>query len=266
MVAVQFARSRSRARVGIDLRGGDVGVAQQQLYHAQVGAMVQQVGGEGMAQRVRRQRRMDAGLARMALDQVPEGLACHALAALRDEQRVAGARPAAPAGLRPGSGAASRRPAGRRAPGVPCRPCRPPRAPRPRSGRSPPCASASARTRAGRWRTSAPAWCGRAGRAARRCRVRPAAPRPEASLSVLGSAAAAWPGAAAGRIGRDQVFAQGPAEEALEHRQPPVGRRCQRVVVARGEIGPSAVSSTPVSSPPPLWRSSQRASRVRSRR
>ena len=39
--------------VGVDLRGRDVGVAEQQLHGAQVGAVVEQVGGEGVAQRVR---------------------------------------------------------------------------------------------------------------------------------------------------------------------------------------------------------------------
>jgi hypothetical protein len=47
--------------VGVDRGGGDVGVAQQHLHRAQVGAVVQQVRGEGMAQGVRRQRRGDAG-------------------------------------------------------------------------------------------------------------------------------------------------------------------------------------------------------------
>jgi hypothetical protein len=47
--------------VGVDGGGADVGMAQQQLHRAQVGAVVQQVGGEGVAQRVRRQRRGDAG-------------------------------------------------------------------------------------------------------------------------------------------------------------------------------------------------------------
>ena len=40
--------------VSIDLRGRDVGVAEQHLHHAQVGAVVEQVGGEGVAQHVRR--------------------------------------------------------------------------------------------------------------------------------------------------------------------------------------------------------------------
>jgi hypothetical protein len=47
--------------VGVDGGRRDVGVAQQHLHRAQVGAVVQQVRGEGVAQRVRRQRHMDAG-------------------------------------------------------------------------------------------------------------------------------------------------------------------------------------------------------------
>ena len=38
--------------VGVDLGGGDVGVAQQGLDDAQVGAAFQQMGGEGVAQDV----------------------------------------------------------------------------------------------------------------------------------------------------------------------------------------------------------------------
>ena len=38
--------------VGVDLGGGDVGMAQQHLHGAQVGAVVEQVGGEGVAQGV----------------------------------------------------------------------------------------------------------------------------------------------------------------------------------------------------------------------
>lgn len=35
--------------MGVDLRGGNVGMAQQQLHHAQVSAVVEQVGGKSMA-------------------------------------------------------------------------------------------------------------------------------------------------------------------------------------------------------------------------
>ena len=45
--------------VGVDRGGRDVGMAEQHLHRAQVGAVVQQVGGERMAQGVRRERRGD---------------------------------------------------------------------------------------------------------------------------------------------------------------------------------------------------------------
>ena len=44
----------SPSHVGINLRGGQIRVPQKQLYHAEIGAVVQQVGGKGMAQGVRR--------------------------------------------------------------------------------------------------------------------------------------------------------------------------------------------------------------------
>jgi hypothetical protein len=61
--------------VGVDLRRRNVGVAEQQLHDAQVGAVVEQVRGEGVAQHVRREpRRIDAGARGVALDQLPEGI------------------------------------------------------------------------------------------------------------------------------------------------------------------------------------------------
>ena len=46
--------------MGVDLGGADVGVAEQHLYHAQVGAVVDQMGGKSMAQAVRAEWRMAA--------------------------------------------------------------------------------------------------------------------------------------------------------------------------------------------------------------
>ena len=48
--------------MGVDLGGGDVGVAEQGLDHPQIRAALQQVGGEGVAQDVRADPgRIDAG-------------------------------------------------------------------------------------------------------------------------------------------------------------------------------------------------------------
>ena len=64
-VAVRRLRLRQRVQIahqalepllqhmGVDLRGRDVGVAEQRLHDAQVGAVVQQVAGEGVAQHMR---------------------------------------------------------------------------------------------------------------------------------------------------------------------------------------------------------------------
>ena len=46
---------------------------QQHLHHAEVRAVIEQVGREGVAQGVRRQLFRDANLARIALDDVPGG-------------------------------------------------------------------------------------------------------------------------------------------------------------------------------------------------
>ena len=47
--------------VRVDLRGRQVAVAKQHLHHAQVRAVVQQVSGEGVPQRVRMNRFGDGG-------------------------------------------------------------------------------------------------------------------------------------------------------------------------------------------------------------
>jgi hypothetical protein len=61
VLAVQRLQALARD-VRVDLRGGDVGVAEQQLHHAQVGAVVDEVRGERVAQRVRRDGARDARL------------------------------------------------------------------------------------------------------------------------------------------------------------------------------------------------------------
>ena len=39
--------------MGVDLRGRNIGMAEQRLHHAQIGAIVQEVAGEGMTQHMR---------------------------------------------------------------------------------------------------------------------------------------------------------------------------------------------------------------------
>jgi len=72
---LQKEKSGGPAAVVKDLRGRDIGVAEQQLHHAQVRAVIEQMRGERMAQRVRRERRrLDARQHRVALERMPEGL------------------------------------------------------------------------------------------------------------------------------------------------------------------------------------------------
>jgi hypothetical protein len=47
--------------MGVDLGGRDVGMAEHRLHGAQVGAVLQQVGGEAVPQDVRRERRPGRG-------------------------------------------------------------------------------------------------------------------------------------------------------------------------------------------------------------
>ena len=58
MRAVQLFHALA-GHVRVDLRGRKVGVTEQHLHDAQVGAMIQQVRGKGVTQRVRRQLLVD---------------------------------------------------------------------------------------------------------------------------------------------------------------------------------------------------------------
>ena len=90
MLTVDVLQAAAR-HMGIDLGGGQVAVAQQHLHHAQVRAVVQQMSGKGMAQRMRRQFHFHAGLQRIALDDVPERLTCHAVPTTGGEEVIGGA-------------------------------------------------------------------------------------------------------------------------------------------------------------------------------
>src|SRR3569833_4029412 len=76
------------SHVRVNLRGRKVAMSEQHLYDPQVCPMVQQMGGESLAQRVRRKFLCNTRLASVTLDDVPEGLAGHPIAASRREQIV----------------------------------------------------------------------------------------------------------------------------------------------------------------------------------
>ena len=60
--------------VGVDLGGGDVGVAEHRLDAPEVGPSFEQVRREGVTQLVGRDGLGDPGLSRVADDQLPKGL------------------------------------------------------------------------------------------------------------------------------------------------------------------------------------------------
>ena len=59
MLRVQFLQALA-GHVRIDLGGRQIAVTEQHLHHAQVGAVIEQVRGERMPQRMRRQVAIDA--------------------------------------------------------------------------------------------------------------------------------------------------------------------------------------------------------------
>ncbi len=68
-------------------------MAEEELNHTQVGAMVKQVRGEGVTQRVRRQMLVDSSRFRMASDAMPERLPGHRSAASGRKKYVVAAVP-----------------------------------------------------------------------------------------------------------------------------------------------------------------------------
>src|SRR5437588_7062585 len=65
----------------VDLRRRDVRVAEHRLHGAQVGAALEQMGGEAVAQRVRIDALLDACRARVSAEQLTESLPGHVAAA-----------------------------------------------------------------------------------------------------------------------------------------------------------------------------------------
>ncbi len=85
MLPVDFLEPAPRD-MGINLCGGNAGMTQHHLDRAKIGAPIQEVRGKGVAQDVRVQGLLDAGLEGVCLQSVPEGLAAHALARSVDEE------------------------------------------------------------------------------------------------------------------------------------------------------------------------------------
>ena len=87
--AVERARGAGGGRlqdVGVDHGGADVGMAEQLLHGADVGAGLQQVGGERMAQRVHGRRLGDAGGAHRRLEVALQALLVEVMAATRQRR------------------------------------------------------------------------------------------------------------------------------------------------------------------------------------
>src|ERR1041384_1514416 len=74
-----------RRDVGVDLRGGKVGVPKQFLHTAQIGAGVEHVGGKGMTQRVRCDVCVEPGGGEVALQQLLHATRSEPLATVVEE-------------------------------------------------------------------------------------------------------------------------------------------------------------------------------------
>ena len=168
--------------MGIDLRGRNIGVAEQRLHDAQIRAVVQQVAGKGVAQHVRARPAAAPG---PRPPRVPSGRARNAAAsdvrfrrrretAISRRRRFSSSRALALPSRRDNrpSPAATPRSA---APAVPCCPCRAPRSCG-RRGAPPRAAAPPVRKRASPWRRALPAGNTAASREAA-ARRRPLAPR-----------------------------------------------------------------------------------------
>src|ERR1700723_1864025 len=87
VLGMQFFQSLA-CDMSVDLSRGQIAVPQEHLHDAQVRSMVQQMRRESMSQGMRRELFLHAGFLRIAFDDVPKGLARHAVAAARRKQVV----------------------------------------------------------------------------------------------------------------------------------------------------------------------------------
>ena len=77
--------------VGVDLGGGDVGMAKHELHGSQVCAMGQEVGGKGMTQHVRGDGFVDPSRPCRLFDDLPETETAHGAAPVADKKGIAAA-------------------------------------------------------------------------------------------------------------------------------------------------------------------------------
>jgi hypothetical protein len=225
--------------VGVDLGRGDVGVAQQGLDDAQIGAAFQQMGGEGVAQDVGADPgRVDAGVDRRLIQLLGETARRQmALGAGRGEQprtvgpffgfRARRGRPARPSPPRAPPCSAE--------PAAPCRPCRA-RSARPGRAAPPRPSAPAAPTPAGPRHRPAPPGPASAPRPrCRPCRRRPAAVDLFTATGSSAGGGPVWAHPAGARDRRPPAFAQGESIELPHRRAPP--RRRRRRQAAHGQGG-----------------------------
>ena len=74
--------------VGIELRGSGIGMAEQSLDEAQLGAVLQHVRGTGVAEQMARTRCIDAGVFQVPLHPVAEFVITERLTVIAQEQRL----------------------------------------------------------------------------------------------------------------------------------------------------------------------------------
>ena len=87
MLTVQLFQAFA-CHVGVYLRFRQITVTQEHLHHAQISAVIQQVGSKRVTESMGRKVFRNIGFPSVALDDVPEGLARHAISAPRREQVI----------------------------------------------------------------------------------------------------------------------------------------------------------------------------------
>ncbi len=75
MKAPMHLTQASRCDVRVDLRGGDVGVPEHRLHGTEIGAAVEEMGGERMPEAVRRDAAVERRAPEILLQELPDGLA-----------------------------------------------------------------------------------------------------------------------------------------------------------------------------------------------